>query len=80
MLLPDVNILIHAVNSDSPRHSHMLSWWDECLSGPTPVYLPWLVILGFVRITTNLRIFDSTLSLNKASGHIKSWLDQLGYF
>ena len=66
MILPDVNILIHAVNSDSPRHSHIRSWWDNCLSGNTPVFLPWVVLLGFVRITTNRRIFDEPLSLEDA--------------
>ncbi len=76
MILPDVNILIHAVNSDSSRHRHIHSWWDDCLSRPTPIYLPWVVILGFVRITTNRKIFDSPLSLNEASGYINSWLEQ----
>lgn len=76
MILPDVNILLHAVNIDSPRNKCINLWWDDCLAGPTPVFLPWVVILGFIRISTNLRIFDAPLSLDEASGHIKSWLRQ----
>lgn len=76
MILPDVNILIHAVNIDSPRHSHICRWWDDCLSGPVPVYIPWVVILGFMRISTNRRIFNTPLTLTEASGYIKAWMEQ----
>ncbi|MDA3939671.1 MAG: hypothetical protein PF693_10210 [Spirochaetia bacterium] len=72
MILPDVNILIHAVNKDSPRNKHIKLWWDNCLSGLIPVYLPWVVILGFVRISTNPRIFSSPLSLSEAADYINS--------
>jgi uncharacterized protein len=76
MILPDVNILIHVVNTGSPLNKHICKWWDDCLDGTRPVYLPWVVILGFVRISTNRRIFDTPLSLEEASGHINSWLSQ----
>ncbi len=76
MILPDVNILLHAVNADSPRNEHIRLWWDNCLAGPTPVYLPWVVILGFVRISTNPRLFDAPLSVDEAVGYIRSWLRQ----
>ncbi|RKX81101.1 MAG: type II toxin-antitoxin system VapC family toxin [Spirochaetes bacterium] len=76
MILPDVNILIHAINTESPLNKHISGWWDNCLSGSTPIYLPWVVILGFVRISTNRRIFDAPLSLEEASGYINSWLSQ----
>jgi len=77
MIIPDVNILIHAVNTESPRNKHICKWWDDCLAGTRPVYLPWVVILGFVRISTNRRIFDAPLSVDEASGFIRSWLNQV---
>ena len=46
MILPDVNILIHAVNTESHLNKHISRWWDDCLLGATPVYLPCVVILG----------------------------------
>lgn len=76
MILPDVNVLIHAVNADSPRNDRIRAWWDGCLSGLDAVYLPWVVILGFVRITTNPRIFEHPMSVDEASGYIQSWLDR----
>lgn len=76
MILPDVNILIHAVNADSPRNELIRGWWDNCLSDTIPVYVPWAVILGFVRISTNPRLFNFPLSIEEASAYITSWLDQ----
>ncbi len=75
MIIPDVNILIHTVNTESLRNKHICKWWDDCLSGTKPVYIPWVVILGFVRISTNRRIFDAPLSLDEASYYVRSWLN-----
>ena len=77
MILPDVNILIHAVNSNSPKNEAIRNWWDETLAGPTPVLIPWAVIIGFVRITTNPRIFEEPLSVKTASKYIRLWTKQL---
>lgn len=76
MILPDVNILIHAVNTDAPRNTVIRTWWDHVLSGATPVYLPWIVVLGFLRITTNPRMFLNPLSVDSAEQYIDEWLSQ----
>lgn len=76
MILPDVNVLLHAVNSDSPKNESISIWWDQCLSGVHPVYLAWIVILGFVRISTNPRIFNEPLSVSEADDYISDWLKQ----
>lgn len=76
MILPDVNILIHAINADSPKNEYIHSWWDKCLMGTKPVYLTWIVILGFLRISTNPRLFNSPLTIDEAAGYIRSWLRQ----
>jgi uncharacterized protein len=56
MILPDVNVLVHAHNSDSGVHEAARSWWDECLAGPEGVGFAWAMLLGFIRITTNRKI------------------------
>ena len=33
MILSDVNVLVHAHNSDSPVHERARHWWDGCLAG-----------------------------------------------
>lgn len=35
MILPDINILIHAHHTESPNHELARQWWDKCLAGPT---------------------------------------------
>lgn len=76
MILPDVNILLHAVNTNSPRNDHIRTWWDSCVKGSTPVCLTWTVLLGFVRIGTNPRLFNRPLTVIEAADYINSLLDQ----
>ena len=76
MILPDANVLIHAVNAESPRNEHVRQWWDECLSGREPVCLAWAVMLAYVRITTNPRVLQRPLSVDQACGDVASWLSQ----
>jgi uncharacterized protein len=52
MVLVDVNLLIHAVNADSPDHARARTWLLKLLGSQEPVALPWAVLIGFVRITT----------------------------
>ena len=35
MILPDINLLIHAYNSDSPLHRSAKAWWERELNGLT---------------------------------------------
>ena len=76
MILPDVNVLVHAHNSDSRVHDTAREWWDECLAGPTGVGLAMAAILGFLRITTNRRIVSRPLEVEDATARIASWLEQ----
>jgi toxin-antitoxin system PIN domain toxin len=74
MILPDVNVLIHAHNSDSPVHDRARAWWDECLAGTAGVGLAWVVLLGFVRISTNRKILLRPLPIGDVMKRMHSWL------
>lgn len=76
MRLVDVNILLHAVNADAPRHKAASAWWNSCLSGAEPLYMAWATVLGFVRISTNARIFQNPLTVEQASAYVREWLAQ----
>ena len=76
MIVPDVNLLVHAYNSGSPDHDRAREWWEDALSDPAPVGLPWVVILGFIRITTHPRVLGNPLTPDAACGHAESWLAQ----
>lgn len=74
MILPDVSILIHAHNMDSPVHDRARDWWDGCLAGTKAVGLAWAVMLGFIRITTHRSILSSPLAVGDVLGRLQSWL------
>ncbi len=76
MIVPDVNLLLHAYNSDSPVHGAARRWWEDTLSRPGPVGLAWSVILGYIRITTHPGIMTNPLPPETACGHVEAWLEQ----
>jgi hypothetical protein len=75
MILPDVNVLVHAHNADSAVHVRARQWWDACLAGSEGVGLAWAAVLGFVRVTTNRRIVAEPLAVADVMARIASWLD-----
>ncbi len=76
MKLVDLNILIYAVNRDTVHHSKAKTWLESALNGSEPVALPWAVLLGFVRITTNRRIMPNPLTPEQALAVVDGWLSQ----
>jgi toxin-antitoxin system PIN domain toxin len=74
MILPDVNVLVHAHNADSVCHQLAREWWDGCLTGPEGVGLAWTAVLGFVRLTTNRKIVSTPLHVRDVMKRIESWL------
>lgn len=76
MILVDANLLVYAVNLSAPQHERARTWLEESLSGTTPVGLPWVCLLAFVRITTRPGILARPLDVDDAIGFVQSWLDQ----
>ncbi len=74
MILPDVNVLVHAHNANSAVHEKALRWWDACLSGSEGVGLAWAAMLGFVRITTNRKIVQRPLAVADVMERLGQWL------
>jgi len=76
VIIPDINLLVFAYNSDAPFHDQSRVWWENCLSQPGTVGLPWVVILGFVRIMSSGAVFTDPMDPDEAIGHAKSWLER----
>jgi toxin-antitoxin system PIN domain toxin len=76
VILLDANLLIYAVDADSPQHRRARPWLEGMLSGAAPVGLPWIVILAFIRITTREGIMRHPLLLADALAYVESWLQQ----
>ena len=76
MIIPDVNLLIHAHDSQSRHHAAARNWWQDLMNGDVSVGLSWAAILGFIRITTNSRILNNPLDVSGACRRVRSWLAQ----
>ncbi|MEX1171061.1 MAG: type II toxin-antitoxin system VapC family toxin [Chloroflexota bacterium] len=76
MKLPDLNLLIYAVDRSSPSHRPAVTWWNDLLSGNETVALSWTVLLGFVRLTTNASIVQAPLGTREALDYVDRWLAQ----
>jgi uncharacterized protein len=74
--LPDVNLLLYAVDEGSVRHEPARGWVEERLSGTETFALAWVVLLAFIRLTTSSRVFRSPLTLSEAFDLVDSWLAQ----
>jgi uncharacterized protein len=74
--LVDANLLLYATDTRSPRHPAAKSWLDALLSGDEPVAFAWAVLLAFLRLSTNPRIFVKPLSTDKALDVVQGWVAQ----
>jgi uncharacterized protein len=72
----DLNILLYAVNRDSAQHTRARACIEGLLSGEETVAFPWVVLLGFIRLTTNSRLFPRALTAEQAVETVDSWLSQ----
>jgi toxin-antitoxin system PIN domain toxin len=74
--LIDLNILLYAVNRDSVMHAAARGWLERTLAGEEAVAIPWVVLLGFVRLTTSERVVPRPLSTAEALAVVDGWLAQ----
>jgi len=74
--LADVNLLLYAVDESSPRNKTARTWLEERLSGTETFAFSWSVLLAFLRLGTNPRVFDTPLEPIEAFDLVDSWLAQ----
>jgi toxin-antitoxin system PIN domain toxin len=76
VIVPDINLLVHAYNSESPRHAAARAWWEGLLNGTRPVGLSWVTVRGFIRVATHRQILRNPLPVAVACSHARAWLAQ----
>jgi uncharacterized protein len=74
--LPDVNLLLYAYDSESPRQAPARRWLEEALSGTETVAFAWPAMVGFVRIATNPAAFVRPWDVADALDLLDEWLAQ----
>jgi toxin-antitoxin system PIN domain toxin len=74
VIVPDVNVLIHAMDVDSRHHQRAWEWWFASLGGSEHIGFSWSVLMAYVRLTTHPRIMGSPLEASNACDDVRMWL------
>ena len=81
-MTPDVNVLIAAFRRDHQHHAVALQWLDgarvACAEGSASLALLPMVIIGFLRLVTNRRVFIDPDSIQDAVTFVDALLDSPG--
>jgi uncharacterized protein len=72
--LVDLNILLYAINADGPHHRASKLWIEDTLGGVETVAIPWIVILGFLRLATSRHVFAKPLPVDEAVAIVDGWV------
>ena len=74
MRIVDLNILLYAVNSDAAQHERARAWWERATNDEETIGLAWVVLLGFLRLSTSPRVFPRPLAPEVAAAKLDAWL------
>ena len=74
MRLLDANILVYAHVRSFPEHAAAHHWLDARLNGQEPLGLPWPSLLGFMRLVSNPRVFETPETVPHAWDQVQAWL------
>jgi toxin-antitoxin system PIN domain toxin len=76
MILPDVNVLIHAFRKDVPQHEVCRAWLAGVVSSDARFGLSPMALSAVVRITTNPRAFRMPSPIKEAFAFCENLLGQ----
>lgn len=66
MILTDVNVLVYAHRADAPGHPAYREWLEALINGDAAFGFSELVLSGFLRVVTHLRVFNPPSDLDSA--------------
>jgi hypothetical protein len=75
VIVPDVNLLVYAEIDAFTQHRIARRWWEEVLFGDRRIGLASPVLFGFLRISTNRRVFTEPLPVRDALARVRTWLE-----
>ena len=76
MQIVDANVLVYAADEDSPHHATARSWLKEALDGHRALGFAWMVLLAFLRLSTQANAFAHPLTVEEATDLLERWLGQ----
>ncbi len=76
MILPDVNVLVHAFRRDASDHALCRAWLDAVVNGDSRYGMSPQALSGLVRVTTHPRVFNEPSALDEVLGFAEVLLKQ----
>jgi toxin-antitoxin system PIN domain toxin len=76
VILPDVNVLVHAFRADSAEHDLCRGWLDGVVNGDSRYGMSPQVLGGLVRVVTHPKVFKLPSGLDEALAFADLLLDQ----
>jgi len=73
VVIPDINLLVFSYNEEAPRHGTAREWWEGLMTGREPVGIPWVVVLGFIRLVTHPAVLEAPLPPKTALARVGQW-------
>ena len=70
----DVNVLLYASDTSSPKHAEAIRFLKQRASDPDLFCIAWSTLIAFLRIATHPGIFARPLSPDDALGNVESLL------
>lgn len=62
MIIPDVNVLVHAWWAESPEHERARAWLEDAVAAPEVVGVSELVLSGAARVLTHPRVTNGSFT------------------
>jgi toxin-antitoxin system PIN domain toxin len=66
VILPDVNVLVHAFRESAPEHPTYASWLNTCRESGVELLLPDAVLTGFLRVVTHPGVPSPPAAMSRA--------------
>ena len=79
MLVFDTNVLVYAVDQDSPFHASCRDRLLQARNDPSPSFLTWNICYEFLRVTTHPRASASPWTASEARGFLEVLLGSPGF-
>jgi len=76
VILPDVNVLVHAFRRDASDHELCRSWLDGVVNGDSRFAMSPQVLSGVIRIATHPKVFREPSGIDEALHFAEVLLEQ----
>jgi toxin-antitoxin system PIN domain toxin len=72
VILPDVNVLVHAFVDEDPRHARYAQWLNDVVSGAEELLLTDAALTGFMRVVTHPKVYAKPAPIGAAMQFVSS--------